>query len=438
MKPEIKERVDRIRNGEVPEGYKETKVGIIPDDWEVVEIGKMFEFKNGLNKEKSFFGHGKKIVNFTDVYNNRGIKVKDLKGLVDVNTSELERYKVNKGDVFFTRTSESIQDIGMSSVVLEAEEETVFSGFVLRARAKNDVLSLNFKKYCFSTNKARKEIVIKSSYTTRALTSGTLLNKVLIAIPENEEQEKIAEIISTWDKAIEIKEKLIEEKKEFKRGLMQKLLVGKLRFKEHVGNPNLQEVKRYSILPEEWDTKKASSIFSNISTKNNHSEQLLSATQNNGVIPRDMLDGDVMSPSGDTKSYKLVEEGDFVISLRSFQGGIEYSCYQGIISPAYTVLKNKIPICKDFYRHLFKSRLFIDRLASSVIGIRDGKQISYDDFSFMFLPYPELKEQEKIADMLNNIDNIIEILKSELNQLNEQKIGLMQLLLTGIVRVEVD
>jgi len=212
----------------------------------------------------------------------------------------------------------------------------------------------------------------------------------------------------------------------------------RIRFKEYVKNPNLQEVRRYSTLPEDWSIKKASSIFSNISTKNNDNEKLLSATQDNGVIPRDMLDGDVMSPSGDTNSYKLVEEGDFVISLRTFQGGIEYSCYRGIISPAYTVIKNKIPICADFYRYIFKSKLFIDRLASSVIGIRDGKQISYGDFSFMFLPYPKLKEQEKIAYSLKNLDDNIELLELELNQLKEQKRGLMQLLLTGIVRVEVN
>ena len=127
-----------------------------------------------------------------------------------------------------------------------------------------------------------------------------------------------------------------------------------------------------------------------------------------------------------------------LISLRTFQGGIEYSCYRGIISPAYTVIKNKIPICADFYRYIFKSKLFIDRLASSVIGIRDGKQISYGDFSFIFLPYPELKEQEKIAFSLKNLDDNIELLEFELNHLKEQKRGLMQLLLTGIIRMEVN
>ena len=95
-----------------------------------------------------------------------------------------------------------------------------------------------------------------------------------------------------------------------------------------------------------------------ISDKCNADAELLSVTQDRGVIPRTMLEGRVMSPEGSTDSYKLIKEGDFAISLRSFQGGIEYSRYQGLISPAYTVLRPKLKIHYDFYRHFFKSYLY--------------------------------------------------------------------------------
>ena len=403
MKPEIKERIEKIRKGEVPEGFKTSHIK------ECCEI---------LDNQRVPIKDSERILGTIPYYGATGIQ-----GYVD-------NYIFNEDLLLVGEDGADWSPFGKTAYIIRGKSWVNNHAHVLRAININ----LYYLKEYLVTSDLRKYV----NGSTRGKLNLNNLEKIPILHPEYTEQSKIVKILSTWDKAIELKEKLIEEKKELKRGLTQKLLVGKLRFKEHVKNPNLHEVKKYSILPEEWGIKKASSIFSNLSKKNNGNEQLLSATQNNGVIPRDMLDGDVMSPSGDTKSYKLVEEGDFVISLRSFQGGIEYSCYQGIISPAYTVLKNKIPICKDFYRHLFKSRLFIDRLASSVIGIRDGKQISYNDFSFMLLPYPELKEQEKIADMLNNIDNIIEILKSELNQLKEQKRGLMQLLLTGIVRVEMN
>jgi len=86
--------------------------------------------------------------------------------------------------------------------------------------------------------------------------------------------------------------------------------------------------------------------------------------------------------------YKKVEKGNFVISLRSFQGGIEYSEYEGLISPAYTVLGSKVEICDDYYKSYLKSPDYIQRLNTAVYGIRDGKNISYDDFSLIYIPFP--------------------------------------------------
>ena len=431
MKQEIKERVEKIQKGEVLEGYKETKVGIIPNDWDVIEIGKMFEFKNGLNKEKSFFGHGRKIVNFTDVYNNRGIKVKDLKGLVNVNTSELKRYRVDKGDVFFTRTSETMHDIGMSSVVLESEDEAVFSGFVLRARPKNNmctpVLSLNFKKYCFSTNKARKEIVIKSSYTTRALTSGTLLNKVLIAIPpESGEQKKIAKVLSTWDKAIELKEKLIEEKKEFKRGLVQKLLTGEMRFPEFTGEweetrlgKKLTFIKKESIEnPQNYRLLKVKLHLKGIEATENY--------------PKSTENG---------RPYHLRCEGELLIGRQNFHNGgigiIPKGMNGYITSNAISSLKSSDDNLMHYYYYLCNPNFY--KKVGYLIGGTGQKEISESMFKNLKMTLPSNDEEiKKISGTIKTICQDLEMENNILSQLKEQKRGLMQLLLTGIVRVEVD
>lgn len=152
-----------------------------------------------------------------------------------------------------------------------------------------------------------------------------------------------------------------------------------------------------------------------------------------------MLEGRVMSPEGSTDSYKLIKKDDFAISLRSFQGGIEYSRYQGLISPAYTVLRPKLKIDDEFYRHFFKSYLFIEKyLNIAVIGIRDGKQISIPDFMTVKIPYPSFEQQKQIAFVLNTARQEIELLKKQAEAYRTQKRGLMQKLLTGEWRVGVD
>ena len=187
-----------------------------------------------------------------------------------------------------------------------------------------------------------------------------------------------------------------------------------------------------------WQLLRFDSIFKDYCKKNCPDERLLSATQENGVIPRDMLNGKVMSPDGTLSGYKLIDIGDFVISLRSFQGGIEYSNYRGILSPAYTVLKSIMEINKDFYKYFFKSYRFIEKyLSISVIGIRDGKQISYSDLSSVKIPYPPIDEQQKIAKVLSNCDEEIRLLDKKLEMLKQQKKGLMQKLLTGEIRVKI-
>ena len=248
------------------------------------------------------------------------------------------------------------------------------------------------------------------------------LSKLPIIVPSRKsEQEKIWATISLWDNAIELKEKLLEQKKLQKKGLMERLLTGKVRL------PGFAD---------EWKYHKAGELFSNSSNKwHSGIGEVLSSMQDRGIVPRSQVDIDIKYEAESVSSYKKVEAGDFVISLRSFQGGIEYSEYEGLISPAYTVLKNKKDIDVGFYKELFKSANFIRRLNSVIYGIRDGKQIGYADFSTLTLPYPSKREQSAIAKVFQAANNEIAVLQNEISQLKTQKNGLMQLLLTGKVRV---
>lgn len=183
--------------------------------------------------------------------------------------------------------------------------------------------------------------------------------------------------------------------------------------------------KWLGVVPKHWKQSKAKRIFDETSIKNCPAEELLSATQNKGVIPRSMLDTRVVMPTGNLETFKLVQEGNFVISLRSFQGGLEYSKYRGIVSPAYNILEEKLHQNRMYYKHLFKSHDFIGELQRNVTGIRQGKNIDVNDFKEIVLPIPPLEEQEQIVKYLDNIlakiNKFIKAKKKLVAVLKEQK-----------------
>ncbi len=184
---------------------------------------------------------------------------------------------------------------------------------------------------------------------------------------------------------------------------------------------------RFKEFTDEWEKLNAEDIFKNISNKNHNGDlPILAVTQDKGVVYRDSLDLTINSSEKGIKNYKIIEPGDFVISLRSFQGGIEYSNLLGISSPAYTVLKSKIRISDSFYKFYLKKESFISELNSTIEGIRDGKQISYSMFSKLKLPYTTFEEQKKIGNFLSSIDKKISITEEKLNLFEEYKKGIMQ------------
>ena len=173
--------------------------------------------------------------------------------------------------------------------------------------------------------------------------------------------------------------------------------------------------------------EKGDRLFDSISNKNHNSDlPILAITQEQGAIPRDQIDYNVSVTDKSLESYKVVEVGDFIISLRSFQGGIEYSQYRGICSPAYVILRKKKNIVEDYYKYYFKTDRFIQDLNKDIEGIRDGKMVSYNQFSALFLPNPEKKEQQKIADCLASIDSLIAEENKKLEALKTHKKGLVQ------------
>lgn len=192
----------------------------------------------------------------------------------------------------------------------------------------------------------------------------------------------------------------------------------RLRFKEFIKN---------------WERYEAEQIFQNITDKNHPDDIVLTIQQGKGTLPRELSGRNILYDNTNTKNYKRVKFGDFIIHLRSFEGGLEMANEQGIVSPAYTILRHKKNIAFGFYKAYFRTNEFINHvLSKSVEGIRDGKQISYDAFKWLSIPYCQLEEQQKIADFLSLIDQRIEKQRQLVESLKKYKRGYFQRIISSL------
>jgi len=417
---------------EIAEKYKQTEVGLIPQDWEVVSLGEVFEFKNGLNKEKQFFGKGTPIVNYMDVFKNNGLKSGDLSGRVTLSPQEIKNFDVRKGDVFFTRTSETVEEIGISAVMLEDVKNTVFSGFVLRARPTNDKLDLEFKKYCFSTKEVRKEITSKSSYTTRALTNGRLLSAVKLAIPPTKaEQTAIATALSDADALISSVEKLIAKKRNIKQGAMQKLLQSKEGW----------EVKK---LGEVGECHRGVSYNPERDLHQHDKDTTIRLLRSNNVQNQNIdLNGLQFVDQEKVKLNQILQDNDIVICMANGSKQLvdKAAIYRKKDNLKYTFgafmgcFRTNVDLASSSYIAInfqsFQYRNYIDVLlsGSSINNLNPGNIESIE------IPFPSPEEQTRIATILSDMDAEIAALETKLEKYRKVKLGMMQNLLTGKIRL---
>ena len=423
MNQEIKERIELINKGIVPAGYKKTPVGICPVEWEENTLKNIFIFKNGLNKEKSAFGKGTPIINYTDVWGKRGLKLKDVKGKVTLNKNEIENYSAKKGDVFFTRTSETINEIGLTSVLLEDIKDCVFSGFVLRGRPISNLIVNEYNQYCYSLDFMRNEITKKSSYTTRALTNGELLSQVLINLPTKSEQQKIAEILDCATRQVELQEQLVDKLKVQKKALMQRVFNGEyetISIQEALNKNYLREIKPKEL--QKYDgTKNYLSTSSIIQDEIVLIEDVVTYENRPSRAQMKPLENSVWFAKM-TNSIKVIKanknlEDNYILS-----------------TGFYGFLCDEINLNSNFLKQVFLSDYFnktkdLYSEGSSQNGIKSNA------LEKLLIPFIELEKQLEIAEWLSFLDKNILLQQKLLEQYKLQQKALMQLLLTGIVRV---
>ena len=411
MNPTIKARIESIRRGEVPEGYKRTKIGIVPNEWKKVRLG------DYLVKHKEVSEYNNQYPVLTS--SRRGIFLQSDYYKQEVASEDNTGYNVVPKGYFTYRhmSDDNIFRFNINTIVEKGIVSTLYPVFTTRGICDDFLLVLLNNGREFS-----RFAILQKQGGSRTYIYFDKLQELKIWLPSISEQEKIAEILAGQDRVIALKEKLLAEKQKQKKYLMQQLLAGKKRLPGFSG---------------EWKKSLLGDLFRERVETNCTELRLLAITGGQGVIPRDELELKDNS-SEDKSKYKKICVGDIGYNtMRMWQGVSAFSNYEGIVSPAYTILMPNSEIDAKFFAYLFKlpSIIFLFYRYSQGL-VDDTRNLKYENLKRIRVLFPQdKKEQVAIAEILSTADKEIELLKKDIEQEKLKKKSLMQLLLTGMVRV---
>ena len=381
-------------------------------DWVQYILSEVSDVRDGTHDSPKYVDKGYPLITSKNLTKEGNLDFSNVNylNLNDYNKIN-QRSKVDINDILFGM----IGTIGNPVLVKR-------TGFAIKNVAlikEKGILSNNYLiHYLKSPSIAKQFYNENKGGTQKFIALNNIRNLIIFKPQEINEEKRLISFFDRLDSKIQLQQEKIDLLKEQKNGFMQKIFSRELRFKDEHGDDFT-----------EWKTNiKADELFESVSNKDHNGDYpVLSATQDNGIVYRDTLERHMSFNDDNLKSYKLVEENDFIISLRSFQGGIEFSTLQGLVSPAYTVFRKKNDSVYNLYfAKVFKTANFITRLSSTTYGIRDGKAISYKDFSALKFDVPSIEEQKKVAQLLDLQDRKISIEEEILRELQNQKQAFMQ------------
>ena len=386
-----------LEKDNIPVGYKDSAVGVIPQEWKVGRLGEIcLTFKSGT----TITSQSIKESGLYPVYGGNG-----LRGYTDSYTHNGDYILIGRqgalcGNINFIRGKAYISE---HAIAVQPNE----SNSIEFLRYKLDFWNLNR----FSESSAQPGLSVEK------------LVRYKLAVPPMEEQRKIAEILGVWDEAIEKQSRLIEKLELRKRALMQRLLTGRTRL------PGFTTP---------WQKVKLGEIFKERNETKCEHLPLLSITAERGVILQS--ESDKKDTSNDDKSkYKRICPNDIGYNtMRMWQGRSALSAMEGIVSPAYTIVTPKVGIGPLFISELIKQpRVVYDFWTHSQGLVGDTLNCKFHDFSQVKVAIPSLPEQKAIAEVLTTADDEIATHRKKLDAMRLQKRGLMQQLLTGKTRVKI-
>ena len=351
-----------------------------------------------MNPDAKRFGRGTKFISVMDILNNQYICYDNIRASVELQDGDIETYGVDYGDILFQRSSETLEDVGRANVYLDSKP-AIFGGFVIRGKSKGNYNPLFFR-YLLASPTARKRIIVKGAGAQHFNIGQDGLSKVSLDIPRLSEQEKIGKLLQCVDARITTQNKIIEDLKKLKSAIIEKLY-SKIQGKEY----------SYGQLFEVINERNKQMEYSNI----------LAASQEKGMVNRNDLNLDIQFERSNIDIYKIVRKGEYVIHLRSFQGGFAFSNMTGVCSPAYTILRPSTLLEYGYLSYYFKSYRFIKSLIIVTYGIRDGRSISVEEWLNLKISIPSKEHQLHILKVLRSFDLKIENEETYASCLSNQK-----------------
>lgn len=404
----------------IPQGYKNSPLGIIPIEWKVKRLGDIGSFKNGLNFSPNDKGFSYYFLGVGDFLNRSTINIECL-GKIYYNEKLDESFLLKDQDLVFVRSNGSKSLVGRCVLINTHQMNVTYSGFCIRFRICSESTTAKYIQYLVSVGYLKRFLVYEGRGTNITNLNQDMLIRLSFPIPPKEEQNKILYVLSLWDTAIERQSELIKKLKLRKRALTQQLLIGKKRLPGFSG---------------EWKEVKLGAIFEERNETNRKDLPLLSITGDKGVIYQSESDKRDIS-NNDKSKYKRICPNDIGYNtMRMWQGRSALSELEGIVSPAYTVVKPKECIDARFIIMLIQQpRVVYDFWTHSQGLVSDTLNCKYPDFCQVKVSIPAKAEQTAIADMLRKFDEEIELAQKKLYGFQSQKQGLMQQLLTGKKRI---
>ena len=336
-------------------------------------------------------------------YFNKTVASKDMSGY----------YLLKNGEYAYNKSYSVGYDFGSVKRLDRYDMGALSTLYICFALKKHDS---DFIKAYFDSLKWYREIYMISAEGAR--------NHGLLNVPTDEffdtkhyipqdlaEQQKIANFMIALERRIVAQQSLVDNLKKYKRGVVDGIFSRKLNFS----------------YPQTWAELEISELFMPISDKGYSDKIVLTIVQGEGTMPRDSVDRRIAYDKSTISSYKRVLPNDFILHLRSFEGGLEIVNEEGVVSPAYTILRARNEIIPLFFYTFFRSYWFINsKLRISVEGIRDGKSINMNTFWHIKVPVPSIEEQRHISALISSIDNRIKIAEFEYKRLLQIRVGLMQ------------
>lgn len=414
MKQIIKDRIEQINHGEVPQGYKKTPAGIVPVEWKLTKLRKLLEFKNGINAGKEKFGTGIKLISVMDILDTKPIYYSTIKGSIDIDSDTLENYSVTYGDILFQRSSENFEDAGKSNVYLDKNNTATYSGFVIKGKKISEYVPIYLNEL-LKIAPIRKQIKRYAAGSQHINVGQASLSKVELCVAGDKEQVRIAEILSKWDEAVSLQEKFVKKLELQQKALMQKLLTPKAGWKKAKLKDILVEGSKIPVS----DTFQ----FQKITVKLNF---------------KGLEYTDIKREMADTRPFYIRKKGEIIIGKQNFTNGSialvtdkfnNCICSNAIMSFSVKGVFNNFFIFKYLSQPNFISKY------SNLANGTGQKELSESDFLKFIVFVPDRLVQNKISEILSTFENHYNYQTQKLQKLKFQQKAMQQLLLTGIVRV---